>query len=757
MARTTLQSTTRKALCLGAMFMTGVLGDQILTTTGFTDCGSLPSITIQQLSITYDNDAKVITFDIEGTSTNSQNVSASLDVTAYGVNAFTKTFNPCDPATMVAELCPLPDGPFVARGSQQIPAQYAAMIPSIAFSVPDIAAQAVMKLDSLADSSMVACVQAQVTNGKTMSVPAVSYVAASIAGVSLVASGISAVGSAMSGGGAAAGSSVGVAGLSPSFTDVAGWFQGMAMSGMLSVNYPPIYRSFAKNFAFSIGLIPWNGLLTSIDDFRANTGGNLTEDSVAYLRNLTIALEQGNQTSSSDSSVLARLVRRQADASNSISDVGVTGQITQTISGIKNFAESLSVPKSDVFMTALLIVAIVIAAIVTGILLIKVILEAWSLYGKFPESLTGFRKHYWRSIARTITSLILLLYGIWVLYCVFQFTLGDSWAAKVLAASSLAIFTGVLIFFGYKIWSTAHRLKSEHGDVSRLYEDKQNWIKYSMFYESYQKSYWWLFIPMIVYTFVKGCLVAAGDGHGLAQTVVSFVVESAMLALLVCTRPFERRSSTLINIFIAVVRVLSVICVFVFVDEFNVGQTTQTVMGAVMIAVQSTLTVALAILVGWNAINATIKMNPHRKRRKDMEKLRGDMDDLTPLDARNTMLIRSKADLEATMYPSIPSEHEENLPPYSKAGDRYYAPSIPESTYHPALSSTASPSPMYRDLTATRQAGDNSHDFSRDYFTVGGDNSRPNSRGSTRGHSSDGRDGIQPHEFVGSPNYSGYH
>ncbi|KAL7925172.1 TRP domain-containing protein [Trichoderma austrokoningii] len=722
MARTTSQSTIRKALCLGAVLATGALGDQVLTTTGFTDCGSLPSITIQQLSITYDNDAKTVTFDIEGVSTVSENVTASLDVTAYGINAFTNSFSPCDPKTFVDELCPLPNGPFSARGTQQVPAQYASMIPAIAFSVPDISARAIMKLDRLSDKSMVACISADVTNGKTMSVPAVSYVAAGIAGVSLVASGMTAIGSAMSG--SAAGSGVGVAGLSPSFTDVAGWFQGMAMNGMLSVNYPPVYRSFAKNFAFSVGLMPWNGLLTNIDNFRANTGGNLTEDSVAYLRNITRALESGNQTSSSDASVLARLVRRDSD-----DDVSITGHVTQTISGIKNFAESLSVPKSDVFMTALLIVAIVIAAIVTCILLVKVILEVWSLYGKFPESLIGFRNHYWRSIARTITSLILLLYGIWVLYCVFQFTLGDSWAAKLLAALSLAIFTGVLAFFGFKIWFTAHRLKAQHGDASKLYEEKGNWLKYSMFYEAYQKSYWWFFIPMIAYTFVKGCIVAAGDGHGMAQTVVSFVVELAMLALLVFTRPFERRSTTLINIFIAVVRVLSVICVFVFVDEFNVEQTTQTVMGAVMIAIQSTLTVALALLVGWNAINATIKMNPHRKRRKDMEKLREEADDLTPLDARNTMLIKSKADLEASI--------------------------IPESTYHPALSSGTTPSPMYRDLTGSRQQGESGHDFQRDYFAVGGDNSRPNSRGSTRGHSSDGY-GVQPHEFVGSQNYSGY-
>ncbi|UKZ53858.1 hypothetical protein TrVGV298_007660 [Trichoderma virens] len=724
MSRTASRSTMRKALCIGAMLMTGVMGDQILTTTGYVDCGSLPSITITELSMTYDNDAQTITFDIEGTSTSSQNVTATLDVTAYGISAFTNTFNPCDEKTLVEQLCPLPNGKFVARGVQQVPAQYASMIPGIAFSVPDISAEAVMKLNSLADSSMVACIQAQVTNGKTMSVPAVSYVAAGIAGVSLVATGMSAVGGAMSGGG-----TVGVATAGPTFTDVAGWFQGMAMGGMLSVNYPPIYRSFAKNFAFSVGLIPWNGLLNSIDDFRAKTGGNLTEDSVAYLRNLTIQLQQQQDDSDNSTAIsLSRLVRR--DDSAGVGDI--SGQISQTISGMKNFAESVSVPKSDVFMTALLIVAIVIASVVTGILLIKVILEFWSLYGKFPESLAGFRKHYWRSIARTLTTLILLLYGIWVLYCVFQFTLGDSWAAKLLAGLSLGIFTGVLMYFGIKIWSTAHRLKAQHGDAAKLYEDKQNWLKYSMFYDAYKKTYWWLFIPVIAYTFIKGCLVAAGDGHGMAQTVVSFFLELAMLALLVFTRPFERRSSNILNIFIAVVRVLSVICVFVFVEEFNVQQTTQTVMGVVMIAIQSTLTVALALLVGWNAINAAIKMNPHRKRRKEMEKLRGDQDDLTPLDARNTMLIKSKADLEAS-YPSVP-DHEENLPPYSKAGDRYYAPSIPEGTYHPALSSNPSPNAMYRDLTGSRQPGD----ASPNYF------SSDDSHAHYRGNSSDGRDGVSP-------------
>ena len=270
----------------------------------------------------------------------------------------------------------------------------------------------------------------------------------------------------------------------------------------------------------------------------------------------------------------------------------------------------------------LLIIAIVIAAIAVGILLIKAILEFWALFGSFPKALAGFREHYWGSIARTITSLILLLYGIWVLYCIFQFTQGDSWAAKTLAGVTLFIFTGILAFFSWKIWSKVREMKDFKGDASGLYEDKNVWVKYSLFYESYRKDYWWIFVPTIIYMFAKGCTIAAGDGHGMGQTISQLIIEAFMLGLLLWSRPFERRSGTIINVAIQVVRVLSVTCILVFVEEFGIEQTTQTVTGVVLIAVQSALTGILAILIAWNAFVACCRENPHRKRRKEMGKLR---------------------------------------------------------------------------------------------------------------------------------------
>lgn len=627
----------RAALAVGALAK-GAVGAEVLQTSGFSTCSANSSVSVQLVDISYNNDNKTVTFDVAGSSSKIQNVTALLNVTAYGRQIYSNSFDPCSPGTFVEQLCPVPAGTFSAKGSQVIPAQYADVVPSIAFQIPDISAMATLQLMSKDSGEKVACIQSQVTNGKTASIPAVSYVAAGVAGAALVLTGVSAVGAVVAGGSAAAGSSAvgGLGTISPSFTEVFGWFQGMAMNGMLSVQYPQVYRSFAQNFGFSTGLVPWVGLQKSIDNFRNMTGGNLTDNNVEFLRNATLVFDGDSSDSAgaTDSALKIKKALEQflvlsgrdiettfntSSAGNTTSDLNSTTQsIRVAVNGIQAYVSELSIPSANTFMTVLLIVSIVIAAMAVGILLVKVVLEFWALFGNFPKSLTGFRKHYWGSIARAITSLILLLYGVWVLYCIFQFTHGDSWAAKALAGATLGLFTGVLALFSWKIWWTARKLKRAEGDASALYDDKDIWVKYSLFYESYKKDYWWLFVPTIVYMFAKGFTVAAADGHGMVQTVAQLIIEGIMLVLLLWSRPYERKSSNVINIMVQVVRVLSVVCILVFVEEFGIAQTTQTIAGVVLIAVQSALTAILAILIAWNAIVACCKENPHRKRRKEM-------------------------------------------------------------------------------------------------------------------------------------------
>ncbi|OJD17804.1 hypothetical protein AJ78_02103 [Emergomyces pasteurianus Ep9510] len=630
---------TTPLLLAWSLFLNRVNAADVLENNGFTTCLDNSNIKVEKVNLRFDRATSTFNFNVAGSSAKTQNVTAELVVDAYG-QKITQEFNPCAEETRVDQLCPVPAGRFAAQGNQQIPSNFADKIPSIAFAIPDLQAQATMLLKSNDGDETLACISSTVGNGKSLEAPAVSYVAAGIAGAALALSGAAAL---------AASGNPGAATSSPTFSEVFGWFQSMATNGMLSVNYPPVYRSFAKNFGFSTGLIPWKQMQLSIDDFRNKTGGNLTHNNFRFLQNATLIFDDGSGSSSTAKRSLnllsssANLAVR--EISTSINETSTGGGpeeengVNHAVQGIQAYVEMLSVPESNTFMTVLLIFAIVVAAIAVGILLFKVILEIWAMFRSFPQKLTNFRKDYWGILARTITNLILVLYGIFTLYCVFQFTRGDSWAAKVLAGVTLAIFTGILGYFTFKIWRVARKYKQVEGSAAALYEDQETWRKYSLFYDNYRKGYWWIFVPTIVYMLVRGCIIAGGDGHGLVQTAGQLVVEAVMFILLLWSRPYEAKSGQWINISIQVVRVLSVVCILIFVQELGMSTTTQTVAGVILIAVQSALTGILAILIAVNALILLFKKNPHKARkRKDLETMDGDLDNLTPLDARNSLL-----------------------------------------------------------------------------------------------------------------------
>lgn len=610
-----------------------VLGADILKTNGFSICQDDSDIKVERLNLEFDRSTKKIVFDVAGSSAKEQKVMATIIVKAYGKEVYRNKFNPCEGENQVDQLCPVPAGNFAAKGTQSIPESYISQIPGIAFNIPDLDGQATLQLQAVDGGEQLACIMSTVNNGKSMNVPSVSYVAAGIAGAALAVSGLSALAGAQAGAGSHA----------PTFIDVMTWFQSMAMNGMMSVQYPGIYQSFTKNFAFSGGLIYWEGMQNSIDKFRNNTGGNLTENSVSFLKNATLIRADPGSTNLTRRGLANLLLFARDELETQVNGTAANstasdGKLMHEVEGIQAYVEQLMIPDGNTFMTVLMIFAIIIAAITVGILLFKVILETWALFGSFPRRLTGFRKRYWWLLAKTITNLILLLYGIWTLYCVYQFKNGDSWAAKVLAGVTLGIFTAILLFFTWKIYAIAHQYKKLDGNSSALYDDKTVWRKYNIFYENYKKSYWWLFMPLVVYMFVKGCIIAGADGHGLIQSAGQLIVEALLLLLLIWSRPFSLKSSNWINIVIQVVRVLSVVCILVFVEELGVTQTTKTVTGLVLVVMQSVLTGLLAILIAVNAIIICCRDNPHRKKRKEAEKAR-DLDNLTPLDARNSLLM----------------------------------------------------------------------------------------------------------------------
>jgi len=83
-----------------------VVGTQILQTSGFSTCLDNSNITVNSVDIQYNNDNKTVSFNVAGSSTVAMNVTAVLNVTAYGNPVYSNSFNPCDVATFVSQLCP---------------------------------------------------------------------------------------------------------------------------------------------------------------------------------------------------------------------------------------------------------------------------------------------------------------------------------------------------------------------------------------------------------------------------------------------------------------------------------------------------------------------------------------------------------------------------------------------------------------------------------------------------------------------------
>lgn len=311
----------------------------------------------------------------------------------------------------------MPEGSFAANDTVDVTPQMASQIPDIAFKIPDLDGVATLELKAKDGGQQLACLTSVVRNGKTASVPEAKYVTAGIAAAALLLSGLGALGA---GGGASA------AGTSPNFGEVMFWFQSIATDGMLSLSYPSVYRSFTDNFQWSTGLVSWDGMQQSIDQFRASTGGNLNGMSINYLKNTTLVYDKflSNGTASDYNNKVRRALdytlgeifaRAEINASiNGTKADGTTGNATHAgegkvmtyVNGIQAKVETLLIPSANTFMTVLLIFCIVIAAVAVCILLFKVILEVWALFASFPKGLTGFRKRYWTFLMSTIVRIV---------------------------------------------------------------------------------------------------------------------------------------------------------------------------------------------------------------------------------------------------------------------------------------------------------------------------------------------------------------
>jgi len=165
-------------------------------------------------------------------------------------------------------LCPLPMYNFTGADSLTLPKSIDVVnrIPGIAYKMPDIEGFAQLTLTEVGTGAVKACVQATLSNGWSAQQEAVKWSTGGVALGGLVAAGAYSL-------------------ISPEsiipfrLLELMYLYQSIASSAFLNLNYPSIYRSFALNFAWAVGLFSSedSSLQNSVNSMRRLTGGKLAD------------------------------------------------------------------------------------------------------------------------------------------------------------------------------------------------------------------------------------------------------------------------------------------------------------------------------------------------------------------------------------------------------------------------------------------------------------------------------------------------
>ena len=369
---------------LSLLSMTSAL--RMISSTSLSACSENPGFTATLFDVTFTPDNGTLSYNINADSTIAGNVTFNAQIIAYGITAYNITVDPCAGSEFVA-LCPLNPGPIPLNSNNQLSPSVVSQIPGIAYTVPDLDASFKVYLKNTTTGEDIACVEALLTNGKTVDQPAVQWVVAVIAGLALL---VSAVISGL-------GHSNTAAHIAANALSLFGFFQAQALIGMTGVAMPPIVEAWSQNFQWSMGIVSIGFMQNVCTWYQLATGGT-PSTLLSNLGTTSVFVEKR----SIDDEVRAfefskKLARRGLDTlfkrATSASDA--QDSVT-TIFGIDRVGFRAGVEPSNVFLTGLGFFVAFVVIVAVCVALFKAFCElavksGWLKSDKFQDFRNGWK------------------------------------------------------------------------------------------------------------------------------------------------------------------------------------------------------------------------------------------------------------------------------------------------------------------------------------------------------------------------------
>lgn len=339
------------------------------------------NFTASLFNVSYTPSNGIVLVNINGVSSIVGNIKAQVEIIAYGFTILNQTVDPCE--MNLAGFCPMKAGlPITLQTTFDVPSDVAKSIPGIAYSVPDLDGVVRVYVHSTDDNEIIACLEAELSNTKTVYQAAVGWATAVIAGLGLVTAGIT----------SGLGHPNTAAHVAANAVSLFGFFQAQAIIGMTSVSMPPIVQSWTQNFQWSMGIVRVGFLQSIATWYQRATGGTPT----TYLSTLSYFSVQ----------VQKRSIRRSLDSMVAYAHAGlrsIAKRATTTptdnvkvVRGIDRVGFRAGIEQTNIFMTGLIFFIFILFLATVFVALSKAVLDGcakagWMKSDRFLEFRNGWK------------------------------------------------------------------------------------------------------------------------------------------------------------------------------------------------------------------------------------------------------------------------------------------------------------------------------------------------------------------------------
>lgn len=602
------------ALATLVALVSPVLAEHILQTNSLNACQENSGFSASLFKVIFTPNNRTVNVDIVAVSSIEGHVEFDVQFLAYGLEVIRQTVNPCE--IELPGLCPMTPGKIPLNFNVFVTPDVLKQVPGIAYTFPDIDAKVRVRFHVTSGSekgTTVACVEARISNGKTVDLIGVKWATAIVAGLALVSSAV------VSG----LGHTNAAAHVAANALSLFGYFQSQAMIGLMGVRLPPIVMAWTQDFQWSMGIIRLGFMQDIFTWYQRATGGTPSTifDSISYVsvqvQKRAIEFSETGLSLAKRSLAMMPITIVEPMAAVMKRDLIKRGNIqadsgSYVVFGIQRVAFRAGIESTNMFMTGLVFFCLLVILVSLSIAVFKGFCELatrnkWMPGDRFLEFRNG-----WQTVLKGILfRLTLIGFPQMTILCLWEFTQKDSAAEVVLAVFFLLGMLGTLGWAASKVIMIARRSVTMHQNPAYiLFSDPQALNKWGFLYVQFRASAYYFILPVLAYSFVKAMFVAFAQSSGTVQAIGFLVIEAGALIGASVLRPWMDKKTNSFNIAICVINFLNAIFVMIFTEVFNQPAIVTGVVGLALWVINMVFACVLLLMLIGTSVFVFFRDNP---------------------------------------------------------------------------------------------------------------------------------------------------